>query len=167
MKADRALPDRSHVHAASRQQGRRPDRHVDDGDQAAATNWPGGSYDPETHTLYVASQTVRRHAGPRAAAARRGPGRARITRAPCCLEHADRWLGRRGRTTTLRRGRQRRAARRRRRWRQSAVSAGSADHQAAVRPHQRHRSGQRRHPLAGRRTARRPTRSGIIRRSRG
>jgi quinoprotein glucose dehydrogenase len=27
------------------------------GAQAAATNWPGGSYDPETHTLYVASQT--------------------------------------------------------------------------------------------------------------
>jgi quinoprotein glucose dehydrogenase len=25
--------------------------------QAAASNWPGGSYDPETHTLYVASQT--------------------------------------------------------------------------------------------------------------
>jgi len=25
--------------------------------QAAATNWPGASYDPETHTLYVASQT--------------------------------------------------------------------------------------------------------------
>ncbi|MCA1586319.1 MAG: hypothetical protein LC791_16630, partial [Acidobacteria bacterium] len=28
------------------------------GTQAAATNWPGGSYDPETHTLYVASQTA-------------------------------------------------------------------------------------------------------------
>jgi quinoprotein glucose dehydrogenase len=27
------------------------------GAQAAATNWPGGSYDPETHTVYVASQT--------------------------------------------------------------------------------------------------------------
>ena len=27
------------------------------GAQAAATNWPGRSYDPETHTLYVASQT--------------------------------------------------------------------------------------------------------------
>jgi quinoprotein glucose dehydrogenase len=27
------------------------------GAQAAATNWPGGAYDPETHTLYVASQT--------------------------------------------------------------------------------------------------------------
>jgi quinoprotein glucose dehydrogenase len=27
------------------------------GAQAAASNWPGGSYDPETHTLYVASQT--------------------------------------------------------------------------------------------------------------
>jgi glucose dehydrogenase len=27
------------------------------GAQAAATNWPGGSYDPETHTIYVASQT--------------------------------------------------------------------------------------------------------------
>jgi quinoprotein glucose dehydrogenase len=26
------------------------------GTQAAASNWPGGSYDPETHTLYVASQ---------------------------------------------------------------------------------------------------------------
>jgi quinoprotein glucose dehydrogenase len=25
--------------------------------QAAATNWPGASYDPETHTFYVASQT--------------------------------------------------------------------------------------------------------------
>lgn len=25
------------------------------GGQAAATNWPGGSYDPETHTLFVAS----------------------------------------------------------------------------------------------------------------
>ena len=28
------------------------------GAQAAATNWPGGSYDPETHTVYVASQTA-------------------------------------------------------------------------------------------------------------
>ena len=27
------------------------------GAQAAATNWPGGAYDPETHTLFVASQT--------------------------------------------------------------------------------------------------------------
>jgi quinoprotein glucose dehydrogenase len=27
------------------------------GAQAAASNWPGASYDPETHTLYVASQT--------------------------------------------------------------------------------------------------------------
>jgi quinoprotein glucose dehydrogenase len=27
------------------------------GAQAAASNWPGGSYDPETHTLFVASQT--------------------------------------------------------------------------------------------------------------
>jgi len=27
------------------------------GAQAAASNWPGGSFDPETHTLYVASQT--------------------------------------------------------------------------------------------------------------
>jgi quinoprotein glucose dehydrogenase len=27
------------------------------GTQAAATNWPGGSYDPETHTVFVASQT--------------------------------------------------------------------------------------------------------------
>ncbi len=27
------------------------------GAQAAATNWPGGSYDPETHTVFVASQT--------------------------------------------------------------------------------------------------------------
>jgi len=26
--------------------------------QAAATNWPGGSYDPETHILYVHSQSV-------------------------------------------------------------------------------------------------------------
>ena len=26
--------------------------------QAPATNWPGGSYDPETHTLYVASQSA-------------------------------------------------------------------------------------------------------------
>src|SRR5678815_3719004 len=26
--------------------------------QAAATNWPGGSYDPETHTLYVHSQSA-------------------------------------------------------------------------------------------------------------
>jgi len=28
------------------------------GAQAAATNWPGGSYDPETHTVFVASQTA-------------------------------------------------------------------------------------------------------------
>ena len=26
--------------------------------QAPASNWPGGSYDPETHTLYVASQSA-------------------------------------------------------------------------------------------------------------
>jgi quinoprotein glucose dehydrogenase len=28
------------------------------GAQAAATNWPGGSYDPETHTVFVASHTA-------------------------------------------------------------------------------------------------------------
>jgi quinoprotein glucose dehydrogenase len=28
------------------------------GAQAAASNWPGGSYDPQTHTLFVASQTA-------------------------------------------------------------------------------------------------------------
>ncbi len=28
------------------------------GAQAAATNWPGGSYDPETHIVFVASQTA-------------------------------------------------------------------------------------------------------------
>ena len=28
------------------------------GAQAAATNWPGGSYDPETHTVFIASQTA-------------------------------------------------------------------------------------------------------------
>jgi quinoprotein glucose dehydrogenase len=28
------------------------------GTQAAASNWPGGSYDPETHTLFVASHTA-------------------------------------------------------------------------------------------------------------
>src|SRR6185503_2254947 len=27
------------------------------GAQAAATNWPGGSFDPELHTVFVASQT--------------------------------------------------------------------------------------------------------------
>ena len=27
------------------------------GAQAAASNWPGGSYDPETHTVFIASQT--------------------------------------------------------------------------------------------------------------
>jgi quinoprotein glucose dehydrogenase len=26
--------------------------------QAPATNWPGGSYDPETHILYVGSQSA-------------------------------------------------------------------------------------------------------------
>ena len=40
------------------------------GAQAAASNWPGGSYDPETHTVFVASQTVGRHAGSHAASAR-------------------------------------------------------------------------------------------------
>jgi quinoprotein glucose dehydrogenase len=28
------------------------------GNQAAATNWPGGAYDPETHVLYVYSQSA-------------------------------------------------------------------------------------------------------------
>jgi quinoprotein glucose dehydrogenase len=28
------------------------------GAQAAASNWPGGSFDPETHTVFVASQTA-------------------------------------------------------------------------------------------------------------
>ena len=32
------------------------------GTQAAASNWPGGSYDPETHTVFVASQTADRDA---------------------------------------------------------------------------------------------------------
>jgi quinoprotein glucose dehydrogenase len=31
--------------------------------QGAATNWPGGSYDPETHILYVASQSSVRALG--------------------------------------------------------------------------------------------------------
>ena len=33
------------------------------GAQGAATNWPGGSYDPETHTLYVASESSPRPLG--------------------------------------------------------------------------------------------------------
>lgn len=33
------------------------------GAQGAATNWPGGSYDPETHTLYVASESAPRPLG--------------------------------------------------------------------------------------------------------
>jgi quinoprotein glucose dehydrogenase len=41
--------------AVSRREG--PIATLTMGAQAAATNWPGASYDPETHTLYVASQT--------------------------------------------------------------------------------------------------------------
>jgi len=41
--------------AVSRKEG--PIATLTMGAQAAASNWPGGSYDPETHTLYVASQT--------------------------------------------------------------------------------------------------------------
>ena len=39
--------------------------------QGAATNWPGGSFDPETGLLYVASESSPRRARARAAAARR------------------------------------------------------------------------------------------------
>ena len=35
--------------------------------QSFATNWPGGSYDPETHIVYVYSQTGAIALGPRAA----------------------------------------------------------------------------------------------------
>ena len=42
--------------------------------QAAATNWPGGSYDPETHILYVHSQS--RRCRPRARPAASGDRRA-------------------------------------------------------------------------------------------
>ena len=41
--------------AVSRKEG--PIATLTMGAQAAATNWPGGSYDPETHTFYVMSQT--------------------------------------------------------------------------------------------------------------
>jgi quinoprotein glucose dehydrogenase len=41
--------------AVSRKEG--PVATLTMGAQAAATNWPGGSYDPETHTVFVASQT--------------------------------------------------------------------------------------------------------------
>jgi quinoprotein glucose dehydrogenase len=41
--------------AVSRREG--PIATLTMGAQAAATNWPGASYDPETHTVYVASQT--------------------------------------------------------------------------------------------------------------
>ena len=51
------------------------------GAQAAATNWPGASFDPETRTLYVASQTR----SPTLGLVPPPPGGpdCRITRAPC------------------------------------------------------------------------------------
>jgi quinoprotein glucose dehydrogenase len=42
--------------AVSRKEG--PIATLTMGAQAAASNWPGGSYDPETHTVFVASQTA-------------------------------------------------------------------------------------------------------------
>ena len=95
------------------------------GAQAAATNWPGGSFDPETGMLYVASQSAVGHARPRAAAAGHGrralsPGHRADGRA---AHRAARARPRRGAAAPSR----------------ALTRAGSAAGQAAVRPHQRHR----------------------------
>ena len=104
--------------------------------QGPATNWPGGSYDPETHILYVHSQSqvaqlglvpppegaapdVRYHQGTVLTGARRTGGS--------------------GSADDERAGRQH----------QRHPGPGAADRQAAVRPHQRHQPRYRRHPLAG------------------
>ena len=115
--------------------------------QAPATNWPGGSYDPETHILYVQSQSAGRDARPRSAACGR-----RRRRALSPGHGAD------GRAAHRRVRFGHRAGRRRG---DGADRSGAAAHQAAVRPHQRHRPRYRRHPLAGaaRRDARRDPQS--------
>ena len=50
-----ALQDRTDLHAAAGQQGRRSDRGFR---SSGGTNWPGGSFDPETHIAYVPSFTA-------------------------------------------------------------------------------------------------------------
>ena len=55
VKTGREVQDRADLHAAGGQQDRGP---AGDADRRAfATNWPGGSYDPETHTAYIYSQS--------------------------------------------------------------------------------------------------------------
>ena len=61
--------------------------------QAAATNWPGGSYDPETHILYVHSQSRRRC--PRARPAASGDRRA-LSPGQCPDRRSDHRRVRRG-----------------------------------------------------------------------
>ena len=109
--------------------------------QGAATNWPGGSYDPETRILYVQSQSavatlglvpppagaapdVRYHQGTVLSGARRSGGSGSAGAAA-------------GGAVTAPDG------------------SGPAAHQAAVRSDQRDQPRQRRHPLAG--AARRDT----------
>jgi quinoprotein glucose dehydrogenase len=103
--------------------------------QAPATNWPGGSYDPETHLLYVGSQSAVAVMGlvppPAGTADVRSPGHGALGSADC---------GRLGRDR----------GRRRRRCGPESRHPGSAVDQAAVRANQRDRSGQGRHPLADR-----------------
>ena len=103
--------------------------------QGAATNWPGGSYDPETHILYVHSQSAVATLGlvpPPAGAApdvRYHQGTVLSRCAPFW------WLG----LCWCGGG-----------WRRHcADDSGVASDQAAVRSDQRDQSRYRRHPLAG------------------
>ena len=112
------------------------------GAQAAASNWPGGSYDPETHTLYVASQTSVATLGlvpPPPGVSDMAYHQGTVLSGP----RTAGWLRRRRRHRTgcgesLRRS-----------GRAAAHGAGTAAHQAAVQPHHRDRSRHRRLPLAG------------------
>ena len=124
------------------------------------TNWPGGSYDPETHiALHLVAEQVAQRARARAAARSRRRTIWRIMQGNA-LTGAQ--ASRRLRCATAAPGRRRRPAPRASR--QAADRAGSAAGEAAIRPHQRDRSRNGRHRLAGRRTARRPTTSAITRR---
>ncbi len=122
--------------------------------QDGGTNWQGGSFDPETGILYVASGYDRRQQGRRAAVSRsvrdgvhrrqRRDGAAHDGRLGLGRgRRAQRVPARRAAATDARRSVARPAEARARR-------AGLAAPEAAVRPHQRHRHEARRDPLAGR-----------------
>ncbi len=133
---DRALPDRTDVHAAGREQGRGPDRH-------AHPRGPGRRHQLARRLLRSGDRHPLRGFRELAAAARTRAAAARRLRSALSPGHGAHRRPARGWGGFGHRRRRRRSGLER------PERAGAAARQAALQPHQRHRPDHRRDPLAG------------------